>query len=132
MFARMRSRIGRHCLALALALALAALAIGYIAPDLSFAASLSAKASTKNASVPAPNPGEKKVVLKNLGMACPFCKAAISAKLKQTPGVIAYDVDLKTDSATVLYDPAKVTVEKLKQAIAETGFQVRAVEEIER
>lgn len=128
MFARMRSRIGRHCLALALA----ALAIGYIAPDLSFAASLSAKASTKNASVPAPNPGEKKVVLKNLGMACPFCKAAISAKLKQTPGVIAYDVDLKTDSATVLYDPAKVTVEKLKQAIAETGFQVRAVEEIER
>lgn len=126
MFARMRSRISRHCLVLALA----ALAIGYIAPDPSFAASLSGKASTKNASVPAPKPGEKKVILKNLGMACPFCKAAISAKLKQVPGVIAYEVDLKSDSATVLYEPAKVTVEELKKAVAEAGFQVRAVEEV--
>ena len=37
---------------------------------------------------------------------------------------------MKTDSATVLYDPAKVTIEQLKQAIAEAGFQVRSVEEI--
>lgn len=80
--------------------------------------------------VPAPGPGRKKVVLKSLGMSCPFCKAAISAKLKQLPGVIAYEVDLKSDSATVLYDPAKVTVEELKKAVAEAGFQVRAVEEV--
>jgi len=46
------------------------------------------------------------------------------------PGVIKYDVNLKTDSATVLYDPAKVTIEQLKQAIAEASFQVRSVEEI--
>jgi copper chaperone CopZ len=59
-----------------------------------------------------------------------FCVAAVTAKLKQTPGVIAYDVDLKSDSATVLYDPAKVTIEKLKQVIAEAGFQVRATEEV--
>lgn len=85
-----------------------------------------------SASVPAPKPGERKVVLKNLGMACPFCKAAVTAKLKQIPGVIAYEVDLRSDSATVLYNPEKVTIEKLKQAIAETGFQVRAVEEVER
>ncbi len=83
-------------------------------------------------SVPAPQPGQKKIVLKNLGMSCPFCKAAVSAKLKHLPGVIAYDVDVKSDSATVLYDPAKVNIEKLKQAIAEAGFQVGAVEEIEK
>ncbi|HWP60828.1 MAG TPA: heavy-metal-associated domain-containing protein [Candidatus Acidoferrales bacterium] len=65
-------------------------------------------------------------------MSCPFCKAAIAAKLKQTSGVIAYDVDLKNDSATVLYDPEKVTIEKLRKAVAEAGFQVRAVEEIEK
>lgn len=59
-----------------------------------------------------------------------FCVAAVTAKLKQLPGVIAYDVDLKSDSATVLYDPVKVTIEKLKQAIAEAGFRVRAVEEV--
>jgi len=59
-----------------------------------------------------------------------FCKAAVAAKLKQLPEVIAYDVDLKSDSATILYDPTKVTVETLKQAITQAGFQVRGVEEI--
>jgi copper chaperone CopZ len=59
-----------------------------------------------------------------------LCRAAVAAKLKQVPGVLAYDVDLKSDSATVLYDPAKVTIERLKQAIAETGFQVRGIEEL--
>ena len=59
-----------------------------------------------------------------------FCKAAVAAKLKQLPGVLAYDVDLKSDSATILYDPTKVSIEALKQAIARTGFQVRGIEEI--
>lgn len=59
-----------------------------------------------------------------------LCRAAVTAKLKNVTGVIAHDVDLKSDSATVLYDPAKVTIEKLKQAIAEAGFQVRGTEEI--
>ena len=59
-----------------------------------------------------------------------FCKAAVAAKLKQIPGVIAYDVDLKTDSATVLYDPTKVTVDALIQAITQAGFQVKGTEEL--
>jgi len=59
-----------------------------------------------------------------------LCRAAVAAKLKQVTGVIAYDVDLKSDSATVLYDPAKVTIERLKQAIAQAGFQVRGIEEL--
>ena len=65
-------------------------------------------------------------------MACPFCKAAVTAKLRQVSGIIAYEVDLRTDSAIVLYDPEKVTIDKLKQAIAEAGFKVRAVEEVEK
>lgn len=46
------------------------------------------------------------------------------------PGIIAYDIDLKSDSAVVLYDPAEVTIDDLKQAIADTGFLVRGVEEV--
>lgn len=88
--------------------------------------------SYASSSLPPPGPGQKKVVLKNLGMSCPFCKAAVSAKLKQLPGVIAYDVDWKSDTATVLYDPGKVTIEEIKQAIAQTGFQVRGVEEVSK
>lgn len=52
------------------------------------------------------------------------------AQLKQIPGIIAYDVDWKSDSATILYDPKKVSTEALKQAITQAGFQVRAVEEL--
>ena len=61
-----------------------------------------------------------------------FCEAAVAAKLKQVPGVIAYDVDLKSDSATVLYDPAKASIEGLKQAVAQAGFQAKSVEEISK
>ncbi len=39
-------------------------------------------------------------------------------------------MELKSDSATVLYDPAKVTIDRLKQAVVEAGFQVRGMEEI--
>lgn len=46
--------------------------------------------------------------------------------------MIAYDVDLKSDSATILYDPAKVSVEELKKAVVRAGFQVKAVEELTR
>lgn len=59
-----------------------------------------------------------------------FCQAAVAAKLKQLPGVIAYDVDLKTDSATILYDPTKVTIDTLKNAITAAGFQAKEVEEL--
>ena len=59
-----------------------------------------------------------------------FCKAAVAAKLKQFQGVIYYDVDLKTDSATILYDPTKVTIEMLKNAITQAGFQAKEVEEV--
>lgn len=59
-----------------------------------------------------------------------FCKAAVAANLKQISGVISYDVDLKTDSATILYDSTKVTIEMLKDAITQAGFQAKDVEEL--
>ncbi len=61
-----------------------------------------------------------------------LCRAAVAAKLKQVTGVIVYDVDLKSDSATVLYDPTKLTINDLKKAIADAGYQVRGVEEIDK
>jgi len=61
-----------------------------------------------------------------------FCKAAVAAKLKQVPGIIAYDVDLKSDSAIVLYNSTKLTIDDLKKAIADTGYQVRGVQEIDK
>ncbi len=47
------------------------------------------------------------------------------------PGVVAYEVDLRSNSATVLYDPATVTIDGLKQAITQAGYQVRGAREVE-
>lgn len=44
-------------------------------------------------------------------------------------GVIAYEVNLENDSAVVLYDPSRLSIERLKQAIAEAGYQVKGVSE---
>ncbi len=46
--------------------------------------------------------------------------------------MIASHVDLGTDSATVLYDPAKIDIDGLKQAIAEAGYKVRGVREVRK
>jgi hypothetical protein len=43
----------------------------------------------------------KKVALTNLGMTCSSCKAAVSAGLKSTKGIIAFYVNLSEDRATL-------------------------------
>jgi hypothetical protein len=52
-----------------LGFALAIAAIGYLAIDASTAAQVRRSTDNTSASAPAPTPGQKKVLLKNLGMA---------------------------------------------------------------
>jgi hypothetical protein len=59
-----RNKIGQLFVALALLLMM----LAYAGPTSSFPVSVSAQTSYKSATVPAPKLGEKKVVLKNLGM----------------------------------------------------------------
>jgi copper chaperone CopZ len=82
------------------------------------------------AQLPAPGPGQKKVVLEDLGMVCPLCKASVASRLDGTAGIVAYSVDLGSDSATVLYDRTAVDIDGLKQAVAEAGYRVRGVREM--
>lgn len=46
--------------------------------------------------------------------------------------MIAYNVQFDDDSATVLYDPEKVTLEALKAAVTAAGYQPRTVRELEQ
>jgi Cu+-exporting ATPase len=56
------------------------------------------------------------------GMTCAACSARIQRTLERTPGVAGANVNLMTGSATVSYDPASVTPERLVEAIRETGY----------
>lgn len=67
------------------------------------------------------------VTLKIQGMSCGHCVHAVSKALKGLPGV--EDAKVEIGSAVVQYDPTQVTVEKLKGAIQDQGYDVVGVAE---
>ena len=57
------------------------------------------------------------------GMSCGHCVAAVKGALTRLDGVEVRDV--KIGSATVAYDPAKVSTDQIAGAIAEEGYQAQ-------
>ncbi len=57
------------------------------------------------------------------GMTCGGCVATVKLKLRNTKGVIAYDVSLDKGEAEVTYDPASANPEAIAASVSETGFK---------
>jgi Cu+-exporting ATPase len=57
------------------------------------------------------------------GMHCAACQANVQRALERTPGVSDAAVNLLLHSATVSYDPASTTPERLVEAVRETGYE---------
>jgi len=58
------------------------------------------------------------------GMTCASCVARIEKGLANVPGVQEVSVNLTTERATLTYDPARVGVEEITNAIQELGYDV--------
>ncbi len=56
------------------------------------------------------------------GMTCAACSARIQRTLEKTPGVVGAGVSLMTNTATVDFDPAATSPERLVDAIRGTGY----------
>lgn len=84
-----------------------------IALVLAFGASAAATEETKPATV----------VLTISGMHCDGCASGISAILKRTEGVQKADVSFEEQRATVDYDPAKTSPEKIIEAVEKLGYK---------
>lgn len=56
------------------------------------------------------------------GMTCEHCVRSVSRALAALDGVRVERVDI--GKATVTYDPARVTPEALRNAVAEEGYEV--------
>jgi Cu+-exporting ATPase len=56
------------------------------------------------------------------GMTCAGCSGRVQSVLEKAPGVISANVNLMTASATVEYDPAATSAERLVNAIRKTGY----------
>jgi len=59
--------------------------------------------------------------MKVSGMSCGECADKVHVALMQVPGVIGARVDLSAGTVEIAYDPAKVTVEKIKSTVAAAG-----------
>lgn len=62
------------------------------------------------------------------GMHCESCARGIKAMLKRTPGVISAEVSYEQREATVEYDTARTTPEKITEAINNLGYKAKVKE----
>lgn len=78
----------------------------------------------------------RKQTIPVVGMACSACSANVERKLNALEGVVNATVNLVGRCATVEYDPEKITLEQMKQSIADIGYDLvietnRSAHEIE-
>lgn len=71
---------------------------------------------------------EKQVTIPVGGMTCASCSAAVERALKKRSGVLSASVNLATEKAQVSYDPAKVRLSELKDAIRKAGYEALAID----
>ncbi|TLS49987.1 heavy-metal-associated domain-containing protein [Paenibacillus antri] len=64
----------------------------------------------------------KQATLQVNGMSCQHCVNSIEGALKEIG--VSGRVDLKSNSVSVEYDENKVSIEKVKEAIEEQGYDV--------
>ena len=58
------------------------------------------------------------------GMTCTTCAATIEKGLSETPGIEQANVNFASEKASVEYDPTKVDLTKIKNAISQMGYGV--------
>lgn len=68
------------------------------------------------------------IVIEVDGLACPFCAYGIEKKLKKIAGVEKLAVHLEAGKVEIkLKEGARVSEERLKEAIADAGFEARTI-----
>ncbi|HZK88082.1 MAG TPA: copper chaperone CopZ [Anaerovoracaceae bacterium] len=66
----------------------------------------------------------EKVIINIEGMSCSHCVNAVTKAVGSLDGVSEVQVNLEAKTATVDYDSDKITLEALKNAIEEEGYDV--------
>jgi P-type Cu+ transporter len=73
-------------------------------------------------------PATQKAAFGLTGMTCASCVNRITKALQKLPGVVQADVNLATEKATVVYDPALVGLAQFKGAVEGAGYGVAEAE----
>ena len=59
---------------------------------------------------------------------CDMCKENIEGTLKKKEGVLKKDWSPKTKMLSVTYDPVKITLQQIKQKIADAGYDTDEIQ----
>ena len=65
-------------------------------------------------------------VLNVEGMSCSHCVNAVTKAVTALEGISGVNVDLEGKTATVDYDPDQVSLDSIKEAIEEEGYEIRS------
>ena len=65
-----------------------------------------------------------KALFKVVGMYCIACKPIVEKQLKNEKAVKKIDIDYRTDSIVVEFDPFLITREEIKNKLDKSGLQV--------
>ncbi|WP_010650470.1 copper chaperone CopZ [Oceanobacillus massiliensis] len=60
------------------------------------------------------------------GMTCGHCKMSVEGALEKLDGVTAAEVDLGSGKVDVTYDESKVSLDNMKEAVEDQGYDVSA------
>ena len=58
------------------------------------------------------------------GMTCGHCKMSVEGALGKIDGVSAAEVNLDSGKVEVTYDESKVSLDNMKEAVEEQGYEV--------
>lgn len=64
----------------------------------------------------------QQVTLTVKNMSCAMCKYTVENALKQVEGVQSAKVDMAKGTAEVVFDPVRVSPERLAQAVSDAGY----------
>jgi Cu+-exporting ATPase len=78
-------------------------------------------------SITAAKPGsagpDQFVLIRIEGMHCHRCEQAIKKSLQRKPGVHEAEVDFASGQASILFDPAQISVSQLIDGVKEAGYK---------
>ena len=57
------------------------------------------------------------------GMTCTGCERTVSKVVGNIEGVSSSEADLSSSTVTVVYDPSKVTIDKIQEAVTRVGYK---------
>jgi mercuric ion transport protein len=74
----------------------------------------------------------KKITIAVNGMTCPSCELHIEKEVVKLSGITSVKASYANNSATIEYNPEKVNVDKIIEAINKTGYKVEKSREVEK